>query len=355
MKQKHQHDVGAAAEEKTVPLWIRILGGIWLVIRRALLFVLTFAVLTAGGLFAAATMIYKGPSPAARNVLVMTCLETSALKFLPRMYFDEEEITEIITENTVRATEEITDTDLIEIPTVENSPEFDINAVELIDITGPSYKGKMLIVNDPSRVFVGTSDTFGTGLYGKKLTELTESYDALAGVNGGGFLDEGGVGKGGQPIGIVISQGELKYGTPDGWYELIGFDNDNKFVIGQMSGQQAIDRGIRDAVSFGPFLIINGEPASFYGGGGGLNPRTAIGQRADGAVLLLVIDGRQPNSLGANYSDLISIMMEYGAVNAANLDGGSSAEMIYDGAPATKCCSFYGARYLPTCVLVKKR
>lgn len=355
MKKNHAAGEAAAAAEKPVRLWIRILGGIWLVFRRTLLFVLTFVILAVGGILAAATMVCKGPSPAARNVLVMTCLETSALKFLPRMYFTEDEITDIITENTVKATQEVTDTALIEIPTVESAPEFDIDAVELVDIVGPSYKGKLLIVNDPSRVYVGTSGTYGAGLYGKKLLELTQSYDALAGVNGGGFLDEGGVGKGGQPIGIVMSQGELKYGSPEGWYELIGFDNENKFVIGRMSGQQAIDMGIRDAVSFGPFLIVNGEPAAFYGGGGGLNPRTAIGQRADGSVLLLVIDGRQPNSLGANYSDLISIMMEYGAVNAANLDGGSSAEMIYDGEPATKCCSFYGARYLPTCVLVKKR
>ena len=76
-----------------------------------------------------------------------------------------------------------------------------------------------------------------------------------------------------------------------------------------------------------PLHLIDGNPVD-VGYGGGLNPRTAIGQRADGTVLLLVIDGRQPSSIGASYNDLIGIFMEYGAVNAYNLDGGNSAMLM---------------------------
>ena len=123
---------------------------------------------------------------------------------------------------------------------------------------------------------------------------------------------------------IVMSEGTLRYGSLTESYDLIGFDNNNVFVIGNMTGQQAVDRGIRDAVSFGPFLILNGTPLEVSGMGGGLNPRTAIGQRADGAVLLLIIDGRQAHSLGASMNDLINEMLDFGAVNAANLDGGGS-------------------------------
>ena len=90
-----------------------------------------------------------------------------------------------------------------------------------------------------------------------------------------------------------------------------------------MTAQAALDRGVRDAVSFGPVLVVNGEAVEVNGSGSGLNPRTAIGQREDGSILLVVIDGRQVNSLGASYSDVIELMLEYGAVNAANLDGGS--------------------------------
>ena len=114
-----------------------------------------------------------------------------------------------------------------------------------------------------------------------------------------------------------------------------------------------MERGLRGAVSFGPAFIINGEPVDVTGSGGGLNPRTVMGQREDGAVLLLTIDGRQPHSLGANYQDCIKVMQDYGAVNAANLDGGSSTLMIYEGKTVNYCASLYGSREIPTSFLVR--
>lgn len=182
----------------------------------------------------------------------------------------------------------------------------------------------MVVVTDPSRVFVGTSGDY-KGEAGINVPAICDKYGATLAINAGGFEDIGGVGNGGTPLGIVMSEGQLKYGNVNSSYDLIGFDNNNVFVIGQMTGQQAIDRGIRDAVSFGPFLILNGTPLEVSGMGGGLNPRTAIGQRADGAVLLLIIDGRQTHSLGASMNDLINVMLDFGAVNAANLDGGTSS------------------------------
>ena len=149
-----------------------------------------------------------------------------------------------------------------------------------------------------------------------------------------------------------MSEGTLRYGSLTESYDLIGFDNNNVFVIGNMTGQQAVDRGIRDAVSFGPFLILNGTPLEVSGMGGGLNPRTAIGQRADGAVLLLIIDGRQAHSLGASMNDLINEMLDFGAVNAANLDGGGSTVLYYDGEIHNKISSVYGARGVPTAIIV---
>ena len=70
-------------------------------------------------------------------------------------------------------------------------------------------------------------------------------------------------------------------------------------------------------------------------------------------ILLVVIDGRQVNSLGASYSDVIELMLEYGAVNAANLDGGSSSLMYYNGEYINSCASMYGPRDLPTTIIVK--
>mgnify|MGYP004488591487 CR=1 FL=1 len=104
--------------------------------------------------------------------------------------------------------------------------------------------------------------------------------------------------------------------------------------------------------------IINGERRETKGSGSGANPRTAIGQRKDGTILLLVTDGRGANGhLGATASDLIDVMEEYGAVNAANLDGGSSSSMYYnDKYEMTSVTLYYSnsSWRLPTGFIVSK-
>ncbi|MEG2144040.1 MAG: phosphodiester glycosidase family protein, partial [Oscillospiraceae bacterium] len=136
---------------------------------------------------------------------------------------------------------------------------------------------------------------------------------------------------------------------------VVGFDGEGKLIVGYMSAADALKRGVVEGLTFSPVgpLIINGEALDVKGTGGGLNPRTAIGQRADGSILLLCIDGRQAHSLGASFKDLIGIFTEYGAVNAANLDGGSSSVMIYEGKAVSVTASIYGSRKLPTAILVK--
>ncbi|MBP5564626.1 MAG: phosphodiester glycosidase family protein, partial [Lachnospiraceae bacterium] len=129
---------------------------------------------------------------------------------------------------------------------------------------------------------------------------------------------------------------------------------DNVLVVGRMTAGYAQSIGIRDALSFGPSLIVNGKSAQYSGSGSGLNPRTAIGQRENGDVLLLVIEGRQPSSLGATMGDLITIMEEYGAVNAANLDGGMSSSMYYNGEDVVSSCTL-GFREMPSAFVVEKR
>ena len=103
----------------------------------------------------------------------------------------------------------------------------------------------------------------------------------------------------------------------------------------------------------GPFLIVNGEAQDIVGIAGGTNPRTAIGQTADGKILLLAVDGRQPNSIGATFSDLQDIMAQYGAVNASTMDGGTSTQMYYDGEVINVPYSPTGPRSCPTAFLIK--
>ena len=68
----------------------------------------------------------------------------------------------------------------------------------------------------------------------------------------------------------------------------------------------------------------------------------------------VVIDGRQVSSLGATYQDMTEVFLSYGAVNACNLDGGSSSMMWYQGGYINNCASVVGIRPVPTTFLVLK-
>lgn len=311
----------------------------------------TTIVLLLIGLLGIVHIVEFGPSKTARNLFVNSAMESSAGGILVTLFFSDEEIAQIRALNSVQKTDEVTDSSLISDTSELTDEEKDL--IEIVDIEKGTYRGKMMIVRDPSRVLVGISGEYGRDCKGRKVSEIADSYGAIAATNAGGFYDAGGVGTGGEPDGLVISEGELKWGDPGTTYEVIGIDNNNVLVVGNMTAQAALDRGVRDAVSFGPVLIVNGEPVEVNGRGSGLNPRTAIGQREDGAILLAVIDGRQVNSPGASYSDIIDLMLEYGAVNAANLDGGSSSLMYYKGEYINNCSSMYGPRDLPTTIIVK--
>ena len=235
----------------------------------------------------------------------------------------------------------------------EDCPDF-----ELLEINEGRCKGKLMIVRDPKRVILGTSDDYGKKP-GLTLTDMADQYDALAGINAGGFNDEDGRGDGSRPQGLVIRDGEILWGEAQASYNIVGIDRDGILRVGPMSGTEALEQGIRWGVSFVTYdgvsstLIVDGEVQA-KNLGGGINPRTAIGQRADGAILLLVLDGRSIGTLGATIQDICDIMLKYGAVTAGNLDGGSSSAMVYEGELINNCASVVGPRRMPTAFLVMK-
>ena len=211
---------------------------------------------------------------------------------------------------------------------------------------------------------------------GVTLDKLVNDNNGIAGVNGGLYYSDNN--KGGRPLGLVVKNKIIEHNNPVGirGMHLIGFNEDNLLKIIDLSGMNKNEvekvikeEKIRDAVAFQEEasdvnnhfvkLIINGEKREAKGSGSGANPRTAIGQRADGSVLLLVTDGRGKNGhLGATAKDLIEIMAEYGAINAANIDGGSSSSMYYNGNFEMTSVTFYYSNSswnLPTGFIVEKR
>ncbi len=294
--------------------------------------------------------IVKGPSPAARDTFVTTVLESGNMKFLAHIFLNNEQIEEIVKKTSMEKMDTDIDQDLINTET-EAEGNFDENGIEVVTINGSNYFATMLIVKDPSKVRVGTTYQGGWGEFGKNIDDLVRDNGAIAGVNGGIYKAD--LNHGGCPYGVCVSNGHIQLNDPSGYpyygMYMIGLDRKNILRIVDIEGWSpdqfstfVQEQGIRDAVAFQDEasdsnnhfvpLVINGEARELNGAGSGANPRTVIGQRDDGAILLLVTDGRgKAGHLGATASDLISIMLKYGAVNAANLDGGSSSCMYYNG------------------------
>ena len=230
----------------------------------------------------------------------------------------------------------------------EEQPE-----TEIIEFSEPLFRGKLIKVKDPSRVYTAVSGPLGTPTSaGKPIPTMIEEHGAIAAVNANGFVDPNGMGNGGLPVGIVISDGKLCFGDLNTSYDLCGIDKDGKLHCEWLTGQEALDMGIRDAACFGPSLIHNGEKRSMAGMYTGLNARTVIGQAADGTMMLLLIEGRLFTSIGINYEDLVDFCYDLGMVEASNMDGGASSVMYYGGEQVTIVSTLYGARNTPNCWLV---
>jgi exopolysaccharide biosynthesis protein len=309
-------------------------------------------------LFGVVWVFEKGPSPTLTGIFCNTVRETSAIRWLSNIFLSEEELSQYLMKSTEDLETEQVNTSLIHIaearekdPTVEEDPY-----LQLLDIAYGTCRGKLLIIRDPKGVILGTSGRFGVDP-GLQLTEMVAKYNGVAGTNAGGFIDNNGLGNGGTPTGMVLCEGEILYGDRYTNYNVIGLDRDGILRVGRMSGAEALACGMKYAVSFtthdgiASSLIINGEVQT-QNLGPGVNPRTAIGQREDGALLLLVLDGRSSKTLGATLENVVDIMLQYGAVNAGNLDGGSSSVMVYGDEIINNCASVTGPRGIPTGFIV---
>ena len=305
---------------------------------------LIIAILMILGIGTVLFLLY-GPYSGFREWLITTAMTTMRHQYLATWFYDDETIQEVLAKNKVQEVNEITDTNTIVVNKSENTEieyanEYERAVLEkdpgnddykIIEIEGKGYSGYLAVIYDPSRVKTVYTKKLGTS--GQYLTTMAKDNDALIAINGGGFDDPNFNSNGASPLGITFSGGKLitskSYSGSGG---IIGFTEDDKLVLGKMTVKQAQEMKIRDAVTFGPFLIVNGKPSSVLGNGGwGTAPRTVIGQRKDGIVLFLVIDGRTVTRPGADMNDLIEIMQNYGAYNAANLDGGTSSLMVVNG------------------------
>ena len=320
-------------------------GLIGRIVRRFFLVLFTVIIMAVSTLVMVLNLVFNGPSPTARNQLTMTLIEASATKWVPALFIGEDAVADIRTSIVdAELKDDVTDVNTVIINRgnmISGTDEWEDypDGIRIERISGDTYNAHVMIVRDPARVYLGisTQNGFSTNTPGKRITAAIEDEGAIAAINAGAFNDDGTAGShvGSIPEGLVYSQGNCVWKTgapPNGITGFAGFNEDNVLIVHKdnISQAQAEELHIRDGCCFGPVLIMNSEiNMEAYNNIAGLNPRTAIGQREDGAVIFVCIDGRQPSSKGGQYADIIDIMVEYGAVNACNMDGGSSTVMMY--------------------------
>ena len=278
-----------------------------------------------------------------KSFWITTAMTTMSHKYLAYSLYDEDVVNKVMSENYIEQnTEKINLDDIVisdgtkkhysnryERELFTKDPGNDV--YKTIRIVEPKFKGWLIGIYDPSNVELAVSSKLGKA--GQSVNKLVTSNNGLVGINGGGFEDLDGWGNGSVPYGSIIQDGKLIWTHSGGSGGLIGFTKDHKMYLTFDKPEKAIADGMKEAVEFGPFLIVNGKKSKIHGDGGwGTAPRSIIAQRKDGVVLFLIIEGRLPGySIGATLNDAIDVLVRYKAYNAANLDGGASSTMSIEG------------------------
>lgn len=298
---------------------------------------------------------FYGPFTKVRNTIVGLSMSTGNYQYIAKTFFSSEEINDIIQEENKKYNEESE-------PAINEAIDINYNDkdIEKIDITTNKFNGIALVIKDPLKVKVGYSSKLGKT--GQTVTEMAERYNAVAAINGGGYSDVSPTGKtggtGGNPLGIIISEGNVIYPKESEKYDeeescVFAIDDKGSMYVGPASVNDLIEKNVKEALSFSPTLVVNGNTFISENSLAGVNPRTAIGQRADGSIILLVLDGRQGLKLGASLKDVQNIMLGLEAVNAMCLDGGGSTAMYYEDGIINNPSSVTGERAIPNIVYVE--
>lgn len=322
---------------------------------------ITFSVLLVSAIAAFYILIVLGASKTLQTMWVCSAMTTMNHKYLATWFIPEQTIQRILQENRVDDSEYDSTMTKFEpkdvfpkCPTVlekilaSKSPDAKApvwfksytvegytkleNGIYLKEISDTTWKGYVMLIEDPKRVKL--YDTAYQFEKGQTVKSMVRYSGAVAAINGGGFIDGANYdSNGGNPAGLVIENGILV--TPsidsDKTFNMIGINNEGVLILKHCTAKWAMENNILSAVSFSPFLVVNGEGTIKSGTGGwGLAPRTAIGQRSTGEFLFVVVDGRQVGwSIGCDLDVLQEILISEKAENGAMLDGGSSTVMYY--------------------------
>jgi exopolysaccharide biosynthesis protein len=302
-------------------------------------------------------LVYYGPYPVIRKYVVGTAMSSKSHQYLAKWFLSDAQI------------EDILKTNYTDIPQNKDKVVIsNIKSNEILESTvdgGGQFKGYVLTVKNPFRLKVGVTSKLGE--YGETTSQIAKNYKAVAAINGGGFHDNtktGGnwTGTGAYPTYFVISDGKVVYKEVSEDYmfnskadknaSVVAFDNSGKLIVGKHSINELLSMNVKQALVFGPTLVVNGKETFSGDGSSGTTARTAIGQCANGDIILLVVDGRRIIMPGATLGDMRDIMLKLGAVNAVSLDGGSSTTMYYNSKVINDPVDALGERTIPDAIYI---
>lgn len=278
--------------------------------------------------------------PGLRNKIISTAMITKTHQYIAYVFYSEETISEVTSQNKYIPLTDNVKLDDIVINTAErdsydnkydeeiltrdpNNEDYKYIKVKV----GSKYDGHLVAIYDPSKVKLIASKTFNTGHGQERIKDMCKRSNGIVCINGGRFNDTTGYGSD-IPKGTLIKDSKVIWSDTKGATNLIGFNKEDKLVLTKKTADDAIAMGLRDALEFGPFLIVNGKKLQYESKAGGYDraARVAIAQRKDGVVLFLVTEGVHTN--GPTLVEVIEVLEKYGAYNAANLDGGTSAQLV---------------------------
>ena len=301
--------------------------------------------------------LFYGPIDSFKEFWITSAMTTMNHRYLATWLYSDSYIQKVLKNNSIIEVDEISNPNDItfrkytttiyrneyEKQILQKDPDNDL--YKLINVSGKGYQGFLVAIYDPSRIHIATTSKLGVA--GENILTVSKREGAIIAMNAGGFYDPDWNSNGALPHGTVFSNGKVVSDYDDARVGggFIGFNNENKLILGNMSKSEAIKTGYRDAIEFGPYLIVNGKRSFVKGNGGwGIAPRSAIGQRQDGIVLFLVINGRLANSIGADMVDLCDIMENY---------ADSHVKMLHKFINTPVAAGKYGLRDMSTFWVVK--
>ena len=218
------------------------------------------------------------------------------------------------------------------------------NKILIVEFDADGSRGVLAIAKDPSKLHLFAATTLPS--IGQTAGVIAKNNGGILAMTGSGFIDEGGVGMGGEIAGYAMCGGK-SYGTHYGWgYKRMELREDNWFYI--QDAPNKCGAGTTDCMEFQPAMIVNGQKQN-VGIWTSLNPRACIGQSERGEILMLTVEGRRVSSPGCSLTVCTDRLLQHDCLTAMNCDGGTTAIMWYRGEPIMRCSNsaIPQGRYLP--------